>query len=148
MLIFGSQLDSRQSAFDPFFQKGVRQYYLKFGISKISATRPLMPLFHRGQPTNPLRSDRPVALQRRDEPWGGLMRQPSQDETHPFCSVSMQSGMTTRTLKKSLPIREIIWRQWNPIRLLGLYVNFAGLGEEGEKLVRDAYGSHYDRLRL
>ena len=28
----------------------------------------------------------------------------------------------------------------------GLYVNFAGLGEEGEKLVRDAYGSHYDRL--
>jgi hypothetical protein len=56
--------------------------------------------------------------------------------------------MTTRTLKKSLPIREIIWRQWNPIRRGGLYVNFAGLGEEGEKRVRDAYGSHYDRLRL
>ena len=28
----------------------------------------------------------------------------------------------------------------------GLYVNFAGLGEEGEKLVREAYGSHYERL--
>lgn len=28
----------------------------------------------------------------------------------------------------------------------GLYVNFAGLGEEGEKLVKAAYGSHYDRL--
>src|SRR5262249_9758061 len=28
----------------------------------------------------------------------------------------------------------------------GLYVNFAGLGEEGESLVRAAYGAHYDRL--
>lgn len=28
----------------------------------------------------------------------------------------------------------------------GLYVNFAGLGEEGEALVKDAYGDHYDRL--
>ena len=28
----------------------------------------------------------------------------------------------------------------------GLYVNFAGFGEEGEKLVKDAYGAHYDRL--
>lgn len=28
----------------------------------------------------------------------------------------------------------------------GLYVNFAGLGEEGEQLVKDAYGTHYNRL--
>jgi len=28
----------------------------------------------------------------------------------------------------------------------GMYVNFAGLGEEGEKLVRDAYGVDYDQL--
>lgn len=28
----------------------------------------------------------------------------------------------------------------------GLYVNFAGLGEEGEKLVRNAYGANYQRL--
>ena len=28
----------------------------------------------------------------------------------------------------------------------GLYVNFAGLGEEGEKLVKDAYGANYQRL--
>lgn len=28
----------------------------------------------------------------------------------------------------------------------GLYVNFAGLGEEGERLVRSAYGANYDRL--
>jgi hypothetical protein len=30
----------------------------------------------------------------------------------------------------------------------GLYVNSAGFGEEGEKLVKDTYGSHYDRLQL
>ncbi len=28
----------------------------------------------------------------------------------------------------------------------GLYVNFAGLGEEGEQLVKDVYGAHYSRL--
>jgi FAD/FMN-containing dehydrogenase len=28
----------------------------------------------------------------------------------------------------------------------GLYVNFAGFGEEGEHLVKDAYGASYDRL--
>jgi FAD/FMN-containing dehydrogenase len=28
----------------------------------------------------------------------------------------------------------------------GLYVNFAGLGEEGEKLVKEAYGPNYPRL--
>ena len=28
----------------------------------------------------------------------------------------------------------------------GLYVNFAGLGEEGERLVKDAYGENYQRL--
>lgn len=28
----------------------------------------------------------------------------------------------------------------------GLYVNFAGLGEEGEALVKAAYGANYERL--
>ena len=28
----------------------------------------------------------------------------------------------------------------------GLYVNFAGFGEEGDDLVKAAYGSHYERL--
>jgi hypothetical protein len=28
----------------------------------------------------------------------------------------------------------------------GLYVNFAGLGEEGERLVKLAYGDNYKRL--
>ena len=28
----------------------------------------------------------------------------------------------------------------------GLYINFAGLGEEGEALVRSAYGANYERL--
>jgi hypothetical protein len=28
----------------------------------------------------------------------------------------------------------------------GLYVNFAGLGEEGDALVRSAYGANYQRL--
>ena len=28
----------------------------------------------------------------------------------------------------------------------GLYVNFAGFGEEGNDLVKAAYGAHYERL--
>ena len=36
--------------------------------------------------------------------------------------------------------------EMEPHSLGGLYVNFAGLGEEGDKLVREAYGVHFDRL--
>ena len=28
----------------------------------------------------------------------------------------------------------------------GMYVNFAGLGEEGEALVKSAYGANYEKL--
>ena len=36
--------------------------------------------------------------------------------------------------------------EMEPYSLGGLYVNFAGLGEEGENLVKDAYGANYKRL--
>lgn len=36
--------------------------------------------------------------------------------------------------------------QMEPYSPGGLYVNFAGLGEEGEALVRSAYGANYERL--
>ena len=36
--------------------------------------------------------------------------------------------------------------EMEPYSTGGLYVNFAGLGEEGEKLVKDAYGANYQRL--
>ena len=36
--------------------------------------------------------------------------------------------------------------EMEPYAYGGLYVNFAGFGEEGDELVKDAYGSHYARL--
>jgi FAD/FMN-containing dehydrogenase len=36
--------------------------------------------------------------------------------------------------------------EMEPYSTGGLYVNFAGFGEEGEKLVKAAYGAHYERL--
>ncbi len=36
--------------------------------------------------------------------------------------------------------------EMEPYAADGLYVNFAGLGEEGEKLVKEAYGANYQRL--
>lgn len=40
-------------------------------------------------------------------------------------------------------------RMWDDMQRFssrGLYLNFPGLGEEGERLVRSAYGPNYDRL--
>ncbi|WP_435174707.1 FAD-binding oxidoreductase [Halorussus sp. AFM4] len=47
--------------------------------------------------------------------------------------------------------RNVSWAReaWADLRRFspgGLYVNFAGFGEEGEELVRAAYGDNYDRL--
>jgi FAD/FMN-containing dehydrogenase len=36
--------------------------------------------------------------------------------------------------------------EMEPYSPSGLYVNFTGFSKEGEKSVRDAYGSHYERL--
>ncbi len=38
------------------------------------------------------------------------------------------------------------WAEMEPYSPGGLYVNFAGLGEEGENLVKEAYGATYKRL--
>ena len=48
--------------------------------------------------------------------------------------------------------RHIDWtrRNWSALRELtdgGVYLNFAGLGEDGDTLARAAHGTNYDRLR-
>lgn len=135
-----------QAAFDPFFPKGKRQYYFKsrylsnLNDETIDALLPdavhppvpsiLIVLWH----------------------YGGAMARVAGDTTAfmgrnaPFLfsvdAIWDDPAVTDEVLAYS---RRYL-AEMEPYSPGGLYVNFAGLGEEGEKLVRAAYGTHYDRL--
>ena len=44
------------------------------------------------------------------------------------------------------PGRASAWDAMRPLSAGGLYLNFAGFGEEKEELVRAGYGANYERL--
>jgi FAD/FMN-containing dehydrogenase len=135
-----------QSAFDPFFPKGGRQYYFKsrylrgFDDATIDALiRPAI---------NPPTPYILIALWH----FGGAMRRVAKDKTA-FIGrdVSFMLSVDSIWDDKADTDRVLAYSRkyladMEPYSPGGLYVNFSGLGEEGEKLVRAAYGSHYDRL--
>jgi FAD/FMN-containing dehydrogenase len=135
-----------QAAFDPFFPKGQRHYYFKSrylkSLDKDTITA-LLP--HASNPPAP-----PVLIAIWHQ--GGAMHQVGSQDT----------AFTGRDASFLLSV-DAIWddpaqtddvlayagsflAEMEPYSPGGLYVNFAGLGEEGEKLVRDAYGANYQRL--
>ena len=61
-------------------------------------------------------------------------------------SALMPSGMTRNKRMTVLAYSRAYLAEMEPYSPGGLYVNFAGLGEEGEKLVKEAYGANYQRL--
>jgi FAD/FMN-containing dehydrogenase len=135
-----------QNAFDGFFPKGQRQYYFKsrylngLGGDAIDALLPkainppapsvLIVLWHYGG-----------AMQRVDSGATAFM---GRDASFLFSVDSVwddpaQNDEVVAWSREYLAEMEA----YSPG---GLYVNFAGLGEEGEALVRAAYGANYERL--
>jgi FAD/FMN-containing dehydrogenase len=136
-----------QSAFDPFLPKGLRQYYFKSRYLNNLNDETIDTLIP--QAANPPTPYILIVLWH----FGGAMSRMGADDTAfmgrsvPFLfsvdAIWDDRADTERVLAYS---RQYL-ADMEPYSPGGLYVNFAGLGEEGEQLVRDAYGTHYERLQ-
>lgn len=135
-----------QSSFDPFFPKGQRQYYFKSRYLKSLDDATIAALLPRA--LNPPDPSVLIAIWH----YGGAMQRVDGAETAfmgrdaPFLlsvdAIWDDPSMNDEVVAYSRAYLE----EMEPFSPGGLYVNFAGLGEEGESLVKDAYGSNYARL--
>jgi FAD/FMN-containing dehydrogenase len=135
-----------QTAFDPFFPKG-RLYYWKSlyldrlddkvvsAITGYAANRPspdaLMALWHLGG--------------------GAASRVPAEATAFGSREAPFMLSFDTTWTDPADTERNIAWTRaaWADMRRFGgggLYLNFAGFGEEKEALVRAGFGANYDRL--
>jgi FAD/FMN-containing dehydrogenase len=135
-----------QTLFNPFLPKGERYYYFKStdlarlddavcdAIVACAHSRPvssvLLAIWHYGGAMRRVRAQ--------DSAFG------SRETPFLFSVDSIWDNLleTERVIAWS---REAI-ASMQPYTSGGMYVNFAGFGEEGEALVRSAYGANYDRL--
>jgi FAD/FMN-containing dehydrogenase len=134
-----------QSAFDPFFPKGHCYYWKSINVHNLSdvcidtllaaaATRPSqmsdIPIWHLGGAMSRV-APAATAYGRRDAPYlvtaESTWTDGSQNETNIRWARDLVAAM-------------------RPFSQGGSYLNFAGLGEDREALLRDAYGANYDRL--
>jgi FAD/FMN-containing dehydrogenase len=135
-----------QSAFDPFFPKNIHRYYWKAihldhlndtviaAIVQAGKARPtpmtLLPIWHFGgamcrvDPTA-------TAFWNRQAPF-----------MVSFDAVWDDPADTERSIAWSCSA----WSAMRDFSSGGIYVNFPGLGEEGQELVKAAYGGNYERL--
>ncbi len=135
-----------QAAFDPFFPKGERQYYFKSSYLKnldgdtIDALLPnainppapfvLIAIWHYGGAMQRVDNTK-TAFMGREAPFlfsvDAVWDDPAQNDE----VIAYSRGYLA---------------EMEPYSTGGMYVNFAGLGEEGEDLVKSAYGANYERL--
>jgi hypothetical protein len=135
-----------QSAFDPFFPKGEQLYYFK--------SRYLNGLDDETMDTIISRAVKPPAPMILVVIWhyGGAMSRVGPGETAFVGRDAPYLFSVDSVWNDPQQSEEVItWSRdylatMEPYSPGGLYINFAGLGEEGEALVRAAYGSNYDRL--
>ena len=135
-----------QTMFDPFFPKGEQLYYFKSTyINDLDAKTIDMIVPKASNPPQPMIL---IAI------WhlGGKMSRISDEETaftgrqsNYLFSVDAIWSDPEANKKVIAYAREFLddLKAFSPG---GLYVNFAGLGEEGENLVKAAYGKNYKRL--
>ena len=135
-----------QAAFDPFFPKGQRQYYFKSRYLKGLDTDTIAALLPHA--INPPAPSVLIAIWH----FGGAMQRVKSTETafvgreNPFLfSVDAIWDDPAQTEEVITYARSFL-AEMEPYSPGGLYVNFSGLGEEGEKLVKEAYGANYQRL--
>jgi FAD/FMN-containing dehydrogenase len=135
-----------QQLFDPFLPKQERMYYFKSRLLKSLDDETLRAVVERA--TNPPSPFVLVVL------WlySGAMQRVPNDATafmgrEAACMLSVDGIWDDPADTDAvLAYARSFLAEMEPYAHPGLYVNFAGLGEEGEKLVKEAYGSHYERL--
>ena len=136
---------SIQSAFDPFFPKGLHAYWKSRYVEslpdelidlmcRIAADRPsprsLVDIWHHGGAMSRVAADA-TAFGDRHAPYmlsfDGTWDQTADDEAN-------------------IAWARASWAATEQYSSGGLYLNFPGLGEDGEALLRAGYGANYDRL--
>lgn len=135
-----------QSAFDPFFPKKIQLYYFKSRyLSNLNKETidTIVPLA--SNPPSPMVM---IAIWH----YGGAMSRKGPDETAftgrdaPFLlSIDAVWNDPEETQHVVAYSRNFL-KEMEPYSTGGMYVNFAGPGEEGEALVRSAYGANYEKL--
>jgi FAD/FMN-containing dehydrogenase len=135
-----------QQMFDPFFPTGALNYYFKSryldGLSDETIDA-LIP--HAVNPPAPMVL---IAIWH----YGGAMRRVAAADT-PFGNRNAPFLLSVDAIwdnkddnEKVIGYSRQFLAEMEPYSPGGLYVNFAGLGEEGEQLAREAYGENYNRL--
>lgn len=135
-----------QTLFDPFFPAGEQRYYWKSlrldgldddvmnAIIEHAATRPssktIIPIWHHGGAMSQIGPEE-SAFGDRSAPYllslDSTWKDPADDE---------ENVEWTRD----------VWNDMQRFSTGGMYLNFPGMGEEGDRLVRSAYGANYERL--
>ncbi len=136
-----------QSSFDPFFQKGALLHYWKsLYLDSLSdeVIDTLVAAF----------ADHPAmrALFVLSNLHGASTRVPPDatafgDRSAPYLLELNSSWTDPQESKRNIAWTRQLWADMGRFSSGGLYLNFAGFGEEGEDLVRRTYGNNYDRLR-
>jgi FAD/FMN-containing dehydrogenase len=135
-----------QSAFDPFFPKGWLYYWKSRYLDRLDAetigaitqyatSRPspmsLMALWHVGGGAPSRVAPDATAFGKRDAPY----------------LISFDTTWTDPAdTERNIAWTRAAWADMERYGPGGLYLNFAGFGEEKEALVRAGYGANYDRL--
>ena len=134
-----------QASFDPFFPKGRLYYWKSINVHDLSdacidtilsaaAARPCsmsdIPIWHLGGAMSRVAPDA-TAYGRRDAAYLVTAEATWDDPTQNDANIKWA--------------RDLVGAM-KPYSRGGSYLNFAGLGEERESLLRDAYGANYDRL--
>ena len=141
-----SSWETVQSAYDPFFPVGKRLYYFKSRYLKALDDKTLKAIVPRG--VDPPSPHILVVLWH----FGGAMQRVDNSATAFMGRDAAALLGIDAVWDDPAQSEEIItWtRQFlaemEPYSPGGLYVNFAGFGEEGDDLVKAAYGTHYERL--
>jgi FAD/FMN-containing dehydrogenase len=135
-----------QSAFDPFFPKGERLYYFKSRYLRSLDDDTIAAIIPRA--INPPAPMVLIAIWH----YGGAMSRVGAEDTAftgrdaPFLFSVDAVWHSAQDTEKVLTYSRDFLAAMQPFSHGGLYVNFAGLGEEGDALVRSAYGANYARL--
>ncbi len=134
-----------QSAFDPFFPKGLLQYWKSTYVNELSDE--LLDALCK------IAAERPSSKTTMDI-WpqtGAVARVGAQEtafgERHPFMVAFESSWTDPATNDANIAWAREAWASMQRFASRGIYLNFPGLGEEKEDLVRAAYGPNYARLK-
>ena len=135
-----------QTGFDGFFPTGGRYYYFKSSYLQAMDEETIDALLPNA--TNPPVPPILLALWH----YGGKMQRVGDTDT-PFMGRKAPFLFSIDCIwddvndsDKVVNYARNFLKEMEPYSGNGLYVNFAGLGEEGNELVRAAYGDNYDRL--